>query len=125
MDYLPIVWFVIVGSLVVSAAVYRWIRKKKSESWTTVQATLEETRVALHSGRVTYWFVEVAYSYTYEGEFYGGTKSWNCKYEARATGVADKLTKGMKIAVRINPRRPAESFLREDDNSELAAVLAE
>ncbi len=122
MDYFEIGSFVIVVVLIVGASIYRSIRKRRSESWTTAQATLEGAKVFYGGEPVKHWTVEVTYSYAYEGEFYAGRQACLFSSQSQAEGTADNLLKGMKLVARINPKNPGDSFLRDDDNRQLEAV---
>lgn len=107
----------VVAVAVLVPLVSRYIKVRISDSWTQLQATVESTNVRSEArGKHTATLAEVAYSYSYEGEFYSGFYTREAGTETHAWRMLEPFQKGMPICVRLNPKAPENSIYREDDN---------
>lgn len=103
---------------VAAALEYRSHRRRHYvESWPTTMATVESkevSRVQTEKSSYNYHFVvELAYSYSVQGEFYSGYYKRPFDSEIDAWEFADSLT-GKSVPIHYKPDNPAASILPDD-----------
>ena len=94
-------------------SIWRNIRYHGSESWTQVQATVEShaTEPYYSRGGVRYRPC-LSYSYSFQGEYFGGTYNGNLyPSEDDTQSFLDQHPINSALAIRVNPKNPAKSVL--------------
>lgn len=107
----------LVAYIAVAAALeYRSHRRREYvESWPTTMATVESKEVRrVQTEKGPYHFVvELAYSYSVQGEFYAGYYKRHFDSEIDAWEFADSLG-GKSVPIHYKPDNPAVSILPDD-----------
>jgi Protein of unknown function (DUF3592) len=79
------------------------LRSPAAESWPMTEGTLQSGRLKpFSSKRKTYWFVEVSYSYSVDGQYYGGYFEREVADEQEGVTYLRQV-EGTKISVRYRP----------------------
>jgi hypothetical protein len=89
----------------------QWIRRRRSDGWVRVRATVEGYELLL--ARENGWFI-VFYSYDFEGRRYSGElRQWLLfsfsSQEAQTDKVIQRFPRGAMVEVRVNPEDPNQS----------------
>lgn len=124
-SYLSITLYVVTAVLgVVYGVVRRFVRSRISENWVQVQGRVgsSQVRIASQGGEGTVYAAEIAYSYTVEGEFYGGVATAAFSSESAADSFVHMYPAGTAVTLRCHPRHAEKSMLREDDNGSLISA---
>lgn len=87
---------------------------ERSTGWPVQTGTI--ARSIVQSG-ITAYVVEVTYTYTYGGEYYGGMHRQPFVFESSARDYVDRFEPGSDISVRVNPGNPEFSFVHQDDQT--------
>ena len=116
-----IYWFaeVVVGYLLRMAI--RLIKGRGSNQWPRETATVWSSNASnLHYG----WGVaEIIYWYSHNGKYFSGTHQKQfISYDSANRYIAG-FPKGAQIVVRVKPEHPKTSFLRDDDQDQVALKL--
>lgn len=105
--------------------VRRAVRNRISDSWMQLQGTVESTTVEVQKrGEMVVQVARIAYSYSYEGEYYAGFYTKDFVRQRSAEEFLESFPKGTTITIRSNPRRPGRSVMRDDDNTSVAVAVA-
>jgi hypothetical protein len=91
----------------------RLIAEHDSETWPVAEAKVETSS----SPESFYPIAEAIYSYTAEGKSYSGTAKRAFWLSSSAKRYADRFASTSRLAVRYDAKEPAESVLRELDQS--------
>ncbi len=105
-------WFldIIIGYLIRSSI--RLFRLIKSSNWPVERGTVtSSTCASSYGGPVS----EITYTYIHAGEYYSGFHQQPFLSLNSAENYTAKFQPGSMIAVRINPRTPATSFVANED----------
>jgi len=99
---------------VVSALMYR-IRQNNARQWPRAEATVGSTSVGeTTSDSESVWYVRVSYSFTVNGDFFGGLTDRIVSSRASAIELAPRLA-GKKFPVRYKQGKPDTSVVLDDE----------
>ena len=102
--------FLVPWAVVLAMYGSRWLRKQQAASWPSAASRIESGSVGAiprRGGRCSY-LLSIAYSYTVDGETYGGVHSEILDTESDAQSVLASL-KALPPLVRYKPEDPMES----------------
>lgn len=94
-------------------SIWRNIRYPGSESWTQGRATVESQVLEPYSSKNgTQYRPCLSYSYSVQGEYFGGTYKGNMyPSEDAAQSLLDQYPVNSALTIRISPKNPARSVL--------------
>ena len=106
---------IVIGYLI--RAVIRLVKLHKSDGWPLEQAVVSSSTwpPAPYGGPVA----EIGYTYNHAGGYYAGVHSEPFILRSSAEDYATKFAVGSHITIRIDPKRPETSVLREDDQTRM------
>jgi Protein of unknown function (DUF3592) len=106
------------------AVISTFIRNRISDRWSFAQGTVERSSVRVEHGDRTVFVAEIAYSFSLNGEFYGGQHKHAFTSEEAADAFVRTFAAGAPVTIRCRAGHPVESMLREDDNHAALAVTS-
>ncbi|HEY4362329.1 MAG TPA: DUF3592 domain-containing protein [Bryobacteraceae bacterium] len=106
--------FAIAAVTVLSALMYR-VRQNHARQWPRAEATVGSTSVGeTTSDSETVWYVRVSYSFTVNGDYFGGLTDRIVSSSASASELAPKLV-GKTFPVRYKQSKPDTSVVLDDE----------
>lgn len=110
-------WYldILIGYLI--RYIVRFVKLQRSEDWPLENAVVSGSRCppAPSGGRVA----EVAYTYTHRGEYYAGVHREPFILRSSAEDCAARFITGNHIVIRVDPKRPEISIVRQDDQTRI------
>jgi hypothetical protein len=110
-------WYIdiLIGYLI--RAAIRLVKLRRSDGWPLEQAVVSSSTCPLapYGGPVA----EIGYTYNHAGGYYAGIHSEPFILRSSAEEYAAKFAVGSHVTIRIDPRRPETSILREDDQTRI------
>lgn len=98
-----IVMALVVVLALISFEFARWIKFRSADSWSVTQGTIENLEVKEVCTRSTHYFVvDVAYSYSVNGEYFSGRFSQTFETESEASDYSQSL-KSRPLSLRYKP----------------------
>ena len=89
-----------------------WFKGTGANKWPCVEGTVTAQPTAPHSfGRT----VELVYSYRFKGELYTGFHQEPFFLADSVTEYLDRFSNGRKFVVRVKPKQPEVSIVRDED----------
>jgi hypothetical protein len=101
--------------------ILRYVRQVRSRNWPVASGTVEESRCVECA---MYPSAQLVYSYTVLGKGHSGTYKRGFWYRSSAKRYASRFTPSSRLVVRYRPDVPAESFIREEDQTRLNAAAS-
>lgn len=115
-------WYldVVVGYLIRS--IVRLVKLHRSDGWPLENAVVSGSRCppAPYGGPVA----EISYTYNYAGSYYAGVHREPFLWRSSAEDYAARFISGNHIVIRVNPKRPEISIVRQDDQTRVGLALA-
>lgn len=91
----------------------RWMKFRGAHSWPATQGTIENLEVKeVHTRSTHYFALDVAYSYSVNGEYYSGRFTKNFETESEASDYAESL-RGRPLSLRYKPVDAGTSCLQD------------
>ena len=108
--------FIVVALIAVTAWVWAWYQRWRTERWPTISGTIEDAWSEPGGGQRNSEVarVKVRYSYIYDGATYGGEYRRGFNDEDAAREFAFGL-KGRNVLIHVDPTRPKRSGLLDRD----------
>ena len=89
-------------------------KAERSVGWLVQMGTISRSTV---KNRLAGCVGEVSYTYTYNGEYYGGTHRKPFVLMSAAKDYVDRFEPGSDVSIRVNPGNPEFSFVHQDDQT--------
>jgi hypothetical protein len=107
--------------LYIFRSAWSWLGGLGSEKWPLVEASVTSDPIAARGTLNS--TVEITFSYRFEGELYTGLHEEPCLLSE--SEYMDRFAKGRSFVLRVNPRDPGLSLLRDKDQSKKLSGAAE
>jgi hypothetical protein len=115
-------WYldILIGYLIRS--IIHLVKLHRSESWLFEHAVVSGARCppAQYGGPVA----QVRYTYRHAGSYYAGSHREPFLLQSSAEEYAARFIIGNHVVIRVDPKRPEISVLRQDDQTRIIVPLA-
>jgi len=110
-------WYIDVVFGYLIRAVIRLIKLSRSHGWPLEQAVVSSSTCppAAYGGPVA----EIGYTYVHAGGYYADVHSEPFLLRSSAQEFATRFSVGSHVTIRIDPKQPETSILREDDQTRI------
>lgn len=107
-------WYIdeIIGYII--RTIIRRFKAQQSTGWPIQMGTISRSTVDYGIGGHV---AEVTYTYTYDGEYYGGTHWKPFFFGSSGKDYVERFEPGSDISVRVNPGNREVSFVHDDDQT--------